>query len=131
MRAMRVLPFIAVLLAAFAAPLLLGQNKDLSGTWVGSTAVPNMDEKDTVTLVLKSAGKSYTGTISDSMGVARAASLENVKVESETLSFDFAVTINDQSVSVRMQLKITGDKLVGSWSTGDNDAGALELSRQK
>jgi hypothetical protein len=118
-----------VLIAAIGS--LLGQNQDLSGTWIGSTVIPNMEEKDNLTLVLKKDGASYTGTITDSMGMLNAAVLEKVKLEKDTLSFEFLVLTSTEQIRVRSTLKVTGDKLVGSWESEQGDTGALEMVRKK
>ena len=110
---------------------LPGQDQDLSGTWIGSTVIPNMEEKDNLTLVLKKDGASYTGTITDSMGMLNAAVLEKVKLEKDTLSFEFLVLTSTEQIRVRSTLKVTGDKLVGSWESEQGDTGALEMVRKK
>ena len=69
--------------------MLPGQDQDLSGTWIGSTDIPNREDRDNLTLVLKKDGASYTGNITDSMGMLNATVLEKVKLEKDTLSFEF------------------------------------------
>jgi hypothetical protein len=120
----------AVLLALMAG-LLLGQNTDLSGTWVGDTVVPNSPDKDGVTLVLKKDGASYSGTFSDSMGMANEVALQNIKFDKDTLTFEFVVFVGEAGLRISTTLKISGEKLVGSWVSEANDTGALELSRKK
>ena len=110
---------------------LPGQDQDLSGTWIGSTAIPNMEERDNLTLVLKKDGASYSGTITDSMGMLNAAVLEKVKLEKDTLSFEFLVVTQGGDVRVRSTLKVSGDKLVGSWESEQGDTSALEMVRKK
>jgi hypothetical protein len=120
-----------VVLMALTAGLLLAQNTDLSGTWVGDTVVPNAPDKDGISLVLKKDGASYSGTFSDSMGMANAVPLENIKLEKDTLTFEFVVNVGDTSIRIYTTLKISGEKLVGSWTSEANDTGSLELSRKK
>ncbi len=110
---------------------IFGQNKDLSGTWLGETVVPNAEDKDVITMVLKKAGNAYTGTISDSLGMVNGAPLEKVKFENDTLSFEFVVPAGGQDHRARTTLKISGEKLVGSWETEDGASGALEMARMK
>jgi hypothetical protein len=120
---------IIVLIAAIGS--LLGQDQDLSGTWIGSTAIPNREDRDNLTLVLKKDGASYTGNITDSMGMLNATVLEKVKLEKDTLSFEFMVTTESGQIRVRSTLKVGGDKLVGSWESEGGDTGALEMVRKK
>jgi hypothetical protein len=118
-----------VLIAAIGS--LLGQNQDLSGTWIGSTAIPNREDRDNLTLVLKKDGASYTGNITDSMGMLNATVLEKVKLEKDTLSFEFLVTTESGQIRVRSTLKVGGEKLVGSWESEQGDTGGMEMVRKK
>jgi hypothetical protein len=93
--------------------------------------VPNAEQKDILTMVLKKEGTSYAGTVTDSMGLAVAAVLEKVKFEKDTLSFEFLVHPGEQDVRVRVTLKVTGEKLAGSWESEQGDTAALELVRKK
>jgi hypothetical protein len=63
--------------------------------------------------------------------MANAVPLENVKFEKDTLTFEFTITTPDFTTRVSTTLKITGEKLVGSWVTESNESGSLELSRKK
>ena len=123
-----------VLLGMFLIPaigMLPGQDQDLSGTWIGSTNVPNREDRDSLTLVLKKDGASYTGNITDSMGMLNATVLEKVKLEKDTLSFEFLAVTESGEIRVRSTLKVSKDKLAGSWETEQGDTGALEMVRKK
>ncbi len=123
------------MLTLFAAVLFAGllpaQKTDLSGTWVGDTVVPNSADKDGIILALKKTNDSYSGTISDTMGMVNAVALENVKFENATLSFQFTASVGDQYVKVSTSLKVNGEKLSGAWTSEQGDSGALELTRKK
>jgi hypothetical protein len=121
---------LVIFLVCIAAPIF-GQNKDLSGTWSGETVVPNAQDKDVITMVLKKAGDSYTGTISDSLGMLNGTPLEKVKFEKDTLIFEFIVSTGGQEIRARTTFKISGEKLVGSWETEDGATGPLEMTRTK
>jgi len=121
---------LVIFLVCIAAPIF-GQNKDLSGTWSGETVVPNAPDKDVITMVLKKAGDSYTGTISDSLGMLNGTPLEKVKFEKDTLIFEFIVSTGGQEIRARTTFKISGEKLVGSWETEDGATGPLEMARTK
>jgi len=110
---------------------LPAQDQDLSGTWVGSTAVPGMEERDNLTLVLKKDGSSYSGTLSDSMGMLTEAVLEKVKVDMGAISFEFLAQTGGGPVRIRSTLKASEGKLVGSWESEGGDTGALEFVRKK
>jgi len=118
---------IALMLAAGS---VAAQQTDLSGTWNGSTSVPNMTDNDQITLVLKKAGDSYSGSVSDSMGMVNEAALENVKFENDALSFEFAISVNGQAVRVTNKLNYKEGKLTGYWSTEDGMSSAMELVRK-
>lgn len=122
---------IAALLFALLPGAILAQNVDLSGTWVGDTVTPASPDKDQLTLVLKKDGTSYTGTMSDTMGMVNQAALESVKIENGTLSFQFVAHTGDQEIRVTTTLKISGEKLVGSWVTETGDTGPVEMERKK
>jgi len=122
---------LAAVVATLAAGVLFGQNTDLSGTWVGETAVPNSSDKDGLSLVLKKDGASYSGTMTDTLGMVSGVSLENVKIENGTLSFQFNAGPSDQAIRISTTLKLTNDKLVGSWVDEQGDSSALELVRKK
>jgi hypothetical protein len=122
---------IAALLFALLPGAILAQNVDLSGTWVGDTVTPTSPDKDQLTLVLKKDGTSYTGTISDAMGMVNQAALESVKIANGTLSFQFIARVGEQEIRVTTTLKISGDKLVGSWVTEAGDTGPVDMERKK
>jgi hypothetical protein len=122
---------LAAVVATLAAGIVFGQNTDLSGTWVGETVVPNSADKDGLSLVLKKDGASYSGTMTDTMGMVNGAILENVKMENGTLSFQFNAGPTDQAIRISTTLKLIDDKLVGSWVDDQGDTGPLALVRKK
>ena len=131
MRFVRIL-LIAVLLSNVAALTALAQVPDLSGTWTGETLVPDSADKDLITLVLKKDDASYTGTLTDSMGMANAAILEKVAVAKDALTFEFVITTGSgEAVRIRVALKISAEKLVGTWESADGATGDLEMTRKK
>jgi hypothetical protein len=122
---------LSVFFSIAAMGTLLGQGQDLSGTWVGSTDIPNMTEKDGLTLILKKDGSSYSGTITDTMGMLSDTVLEKVLLEKETLRFEFLVNTGSQQIRVKTMLKVSGGKMVGSWESEQGDTGALEMVLKK
>jgi len=108
---------------------------DITGTWVGETDFPATDEKDPVTLVLKKAGDTFTGTIA--VGNGKETKLEDVKIEDEdTFSFVFSLSLGGETNLVKAKLdvisdRVIGNKLLGSWTTDDGSYGALDLQPKK
>jgi hypothetical protein len=120
----------AAILILSAGPLLC-RSQDLSGTWVGETVVPNAVDKDQVTLVLQKVGESYSGMVTDSMGMAKESPLENVKFENDTLTAEFMIFNGGENVRIWMTLKVTGEKLIGNWQDSGDSSGPLELERKR
>jgi len=116
---------------------LWGQSKiaDLTGTWAGQTEMPGTTDKVDVTLVLKKAGKDYSGTIS--LAGAKNAALGDFSWEDEdTFQFSFSMPGDGDPVKVKVKLdiisdEILGNKLMGSWFVEDGTYGALDLQRKK
>jgi hypothetical protein len=128
--------FLALLFVGFAAVALLAQQfPDISGTWVGDTDFPNTQEIDHVTLVLKKAGDSYSGTIT--VATAKEVALENVKIEDEdTFSFAFRMLVGKETVKVTAKLdvlndKVMGHKLLGAWTMETGEYGSFDLEPKK
>lgn len=125
------LPAFLTLTLIFSAVPLLCQSQDLSGTWVGETVIPDNPDKDLVTLVLKKDAGSYSGTVTDSMGLANESALENVKLENDTLTAEFMIFNGSEDVRIWITLKSTGEKLVGNWQDPGGQTGPLDLARKQ
>ncbi len=123
-------------LALFAFLLVLScgmsfsQQADLSGTWVGSTEVPDAVELDKLTLVLKKEDGKYSGTITDSMGMLLDTEIEDVEFKDNTLTFTFQVDTGEEYATVSTSLTVKGDKMSGYWET-EGDSASIELERKK
>lgn len=118
----------AALLGAISLASFAQEAADLSGTWIGKTEVPNtgMDE---VTLVLKKAEKSYSGTISDNQGVLKAdTEIRDVMMDGEKLSFVFPLA---DGTLLLMKLVVTGDNMTGQWEHPAGSTGAIEFVKKK
>jgi hypothetical protein len=128
--------FCMMLLTPLSATLW-GQSgiADLTGTWVGRTEMPGTPDKVDVTLVLKKAGKDYSGTIS--LGGAKNADLLDFSWgDEDTIQFHFTMPDDGDPVRIKVKLdfvsdEILGNKLMGSWFRGDGTYGALDLQRKK
>jgi hypothetical protein len=123
------------LLATLAPGVLFAQFPDIAATWVGTTDFPGTPNEDPVTLVLKKAGNSYTGTIT--VATAKETPLENFKLDDEdTFTFEFVMPVGDQKMRVKARLdviedRVLGNKLMGAWTADSGEYGSLDLSRKK
>ena len=102
---------------------------DLSGTWIGTTLVPDVGE-DPVTLELKREGNTYTGRCTDAAKVVVAPEITNVAFKEGTLTFDIGVAGGGGTIAVHIMLKVDGDTMAGRWVTDDGESAELKLARQ-
>jgi hypothetical protein len=123
--------FLLFLTAALvlAAGALFGQESDLTGTWEGTTYVPNAGD-DQVTLVLQKDGETYSGTFTDSMQLANESKLENTNFVDGTLTAEFMIFNGADYIRISLALKVSGELLVGNWSEPSGGTGNLELKRK-
>lgn len=121
-------------LLAFLLALSYGisfcQEVDLSGTWEGTTEVPDAMETDEVTLILEKIDGEYIGTISDSLGFAEEAELEDIEFKDNTLTFSFTIFDGFEYSTVYTTLTVEEDKMSGSWETEDGESAPIELERK-
>ena len=120
-----------VFLLALSGGMSFSQQVDLSGTWVGPTEVPDAPEPDMLTLVLKKEEGTYSGTITDSMGMLQNTEIEDVEFKDNTLTFTFQVDTGGEYLSVTTSLTLKGDKMSGYWETDDGTSATVELERKK
>jgi hypothetical protein len=114
---------LAVLGAAAAAV-------DMSGTWKGTTYIADRDAYDDLTIVLKKEGASYAGTVTDSLGMAQEAAIQNAKLDAEELSFDFTIFDGQDYLTVHATAKVAEGKFVGKWQVvGQDSVGEFSLER--
>lgn len=101
---------------------------DISGTWVGSTEVPDQGT-DQVTMVLKKAENGYTGTIADSLAVITPGTeLREVSFTDGTLSYSFSLT---DGAIVTIKLKVDDAKMTGEWTHQEGQTGTIVFERKK
>ena len=62
----------------FAGGLAYAGQKDLVGTWVGETEVPDAPEPDKLTIVFALTDGKLTGTFTDSVGFASEVPCEDI-----------------------------------------------------
>ena len=105
------------------------QDVDLTGTWEGSTVVPDQGE-DEMTLVIKKEEGEYTATITDSLGMLMDTECEDIEFEDGTLTFNFSILQEMETLTVWITLEVEGDMMKGYWETGEGDQGDIELKKK-
>jgi hypothetical protein len=106
------------------------QEVDLSGTWEGTTEVPDSPEPDQLTLVLEKIDGEYSGTITDSLGLAEDAELKDIEFKANTLTFNFTIFNGLEYMAVYATMTVEGDKMSGNWESEDGSSGLVELVRK-
>lgn len=109
----------------------LALEANISGTWSGTTTVPDSADLDQVILVLQTAGEGYMGTISDSFGFAVDEELVDVDFKENTLSFHFSILVDYDYQRVDVILTVEGDKMEGSWTNEAGDSASIVLERER
>jgi len=122
-------------LLAFLLTLSYGisfcQEVDLSGTWEGTTEVPEEAELDQITLVLEKINGEYSGTFTDSLGFAEDAELQDIEFKDNTLTFSFTIFDGFEYAMIYATLTVEGDKMSGHWETEDGNSSTIELERKE
>lgn len=118
-----------VFLITFCSGISFSQVVDLTGTWEGSTLVPDQGE-DQLTLIITKEGDEYAARITDTLGMLADTECEDIEFEDGTLTFNFSVSEGMDSFTVWITLEVDGDTMKGYWETGDGDQGDIELKKQ-
>lgn len=116
-------------LMTFCSVLTFSQDIDLTGTWEGSTLVPDQGE-DQLTLVIKKEEGEYKATITDSLGMLMDTECEDIELEDGTLTFNFTISQDMDAFTVWITLEVEGDTMKGYWETAEGDQGDIELKKQ-
>jgi hypothetical protein len=106
------------------------QEVDLSGTWEGTTEVPDSPEPDKLTVVIEKIDGEYSGTINDSLGFAEDAEMEDIKFEGNTLTFNFTIFDGFEYSTVYATLTVEGNRMSGNWESEDGSSGPVELVKK-
>lgn len=133
MRNMKAILALAALLATLLPTISLSAEADLSGTWVGSTQVPDRSEPDRITLILKKEAGEYEGTVSDSLGLLKETAIEDIEFEDNELNLSLTITVSDGSEpkEVEAELVLEKGRLKGSWFVEDGPQGDIVLEKIK
>ena len=128
----KVFSFLALFAFLFTLSFLVGlsQGLDLSGTWKGTTAIPDSQDVDEITLILTKTTEGYKGTISDSFGFAQNEEIEDIEFEDNNFSFSFTIFNGEEYMRVFMNLTIDSeDSLSGYWELEDGSSSSIELKK--
>jgi hypothetical protein len=120
---------LSFVLIAFCSVLSFSQDVDLTGTWEGSTYVPDQGE-DGMTLVIKKEEGEYAANITDTFGMLMETECEDIEFTEGTLTFHFTIGMDMESLTVWITLEVEGDTMKGYWETADGEQGDIELKRQ-
>jgi hypothetical protein len=116
---------LVIILVLLLAAFTFAAGPELSGTWKGGTEVDG--EAVDMTLVLKKAGATYSGNITDSAGYSDNSEIENVKLDGNQLSFSFMINNGVENLSVQVALEVDGSTMKGNWESEDGNSGSVEL----
>ena len=117
--------FIIALCSIFA----FSQEVALTGTWIGSTFVPDQGEDEVILVITEKEGE-LAATMSDSLGMLTDIECEDIEFEDGTLTFNFTITQEMESQTIWITLELEDDILKGYWETGDGGQGDIELKKQ-
>jgi hypothetical protein len=122
---------IAGMLLLFVGGLTYAGEKDLVGTWIGETGVPDAPEPDKLTIVFAMKDGELTGTFTDTLGFASEAPLEDIKYEDGSLTFHFDVSDGYDTFPIYCTLKVEGDSMTGYWENDGGESSEIKLERKK
>jgi hypothetical protein len=106
------------------------QEVDLSGTWEGTTEVPDVPEPNQITLVLEKIDGEYSGTFTDSLGFAEDAELEDIEFKDNTLTFKITIFNGFEYAMLYATLTVEGNKMSGNWESEDGNSGPVKLEKK-
>lgn len=122
--------FLFTFLTSLCFVLSYAADVDLTGTWKGSTEVPDQGV-DEITLVIKKEADAYAATVSDSLGMLTDTVCEEIEFKEGTLTFNFTIYQGYDSMTVWMNLDVEGDRMDGYWETEDGSQGQVNLEKVK
>ena len=131
MRKITALMTLACFMLMFAGGLVYAGEKDLVGTWVGETEVPDSPEMDQLTIVFALTDGKLTGTFTDTAGYASEAPCEDITYEDGNLSFHFDVNDGYVTMPIYVTLKVEGDSMTGYWENEEGQSSDVKLQRKK
>ncbi|MGZ7065381.1 MAG: hypothetical protein ACXVI6_03400 [Candidatus Aminicenantales bacterium] len=121
---------VLVLAAAASAFAQKAEKVNLAGKWTGYTVLGDGNRAD-LNLILEKAGETYTGKVNDDVGMIPEMVLKNVSFKDPTLSFEIELPEANGSRLIKIELKLEGETLKGSWVDPDDNSNVIELTRKK
>jgi hypothetical protein len=118
-----------VFMATVCSIFVFSQEIDLTGTWIGSTVVPDQGE-DEMTLVINKEEGEYRAIVSDSLGMLTELECEDIEFKEGTLTFNFTIAQDMETFTVWITLELEGDTMKGYWETAEGDQGDIKLIKQ-
>jgi hypothetical protein len=128
MRKLSVHLALAALLIFFCSFYALSQEDNLIGTWAGSTFIPDQGE-DEVTLVITKEEGELAATMSDSLGMLVDTECEDIEFDDGTLTYNFTISQDMESMTIWITLNVEGDTMNGYWETAEGDQGDIQLKK--
>ena len=122
------IPFAVILFVGFFTTLSLAA-VDISGTWEGSTEVPDIG-MDEFTLVFEKIETGYSGLMSDQLGMMENVVCEDILIEGDKLTFHVEFYDGMEYSTVYLTFAISQDELKGEWEAGGN-YGEINFKRKK
>jgi hypothetical protein len=118
-----------VFLTTFCSIFAFSQEADLTGTWIGSTFIPDVGENEVTLVITKKEGE-LKATMSDTLGMLSDAECEEIEFADGTLTFNFTISQDMETQTIWITLEVEGDTMKGYWETGSGEQGDIELKKQ-
>ena len=83
-----------------------------------------------MTLVIKKEEGEYVATINDSLGMLMDTECEDMEFKDGTLTFNFSIAQEMETMTVWITLEVEGDTMNGYWETEEGEQGDIELKKQ-
>jgi len=131
MKKITAIPSLIAFLLMLSYGISFCQEVDLSGTWEGTTEVPDAPEPVQLTVVIEKIDGEYSGTINDSLGFAEDAEMEDIKFEDNTLTFSFTIFDGFEYSTVYATMTVEGNRMSGNWESEDGTSGPVELVKKE
>jgi hypothetical protein len=120
--------FAVIICVGFLTTLSLAA-VDISGTWEGSTEVPDIGVDD-FTLVFEKTETGYSGLMSDQLGMMENVACEDILIEGDKLTFHVEFYDGMEYTTVYLTFTVSQDELKGNWEAGGN-YGEINFARKK
>ena len=127
-KALSTVSIVLLLVAFLAAPSFA--KVDITGTWVGSTEIPDTGP-DEFTLVITREDGALAGKMSDEFGLIEDVECEEIMLDNDNLSFHIEFFNGMDYVTVNLRFKVTENALEGEWEAATGETGEINFARKK